>query len=131
MEAFRDRTLDIRNELLARYLADHHDHWTAFLGAVDLVPPSRLAETHSRLRGLAPRTSALFRFLERTGRASNSAIAAVRAPRPKPPIPKPLTEDEALDVLDAAADRFGSRFVSGAERARVWVNGDPVPPPVW
>jgi type VI secretion system protein ImpL len=65
-EAFRDRTLDIRNELLARYLADHHDHWTAFLGAVDLVPPSRLAETHSRLRGLAPRTSALFRFLERT-----------------------------------------------------------------
>ncbi|MBD3220185.1 type VI secretion system membrane subunit TssM [bacterium] len=64
-EAFRDRTLDIRNELLARYLADHHDRWTTFLGSVDLVPPARLAETHSRLRGLAPRTSALFRFLER------------------------------------------------------------------
>ena len=64
-EAFRERTLDIRSELLAKYLAEHHRRWVTFLGAVDLVPPVRLAETHTRLRGLASRTSALFQFLER------------------------------------------------------------------
>ena len=65
-EAFRDRSLDIRSELLNKYLGEHHRRWVAFLGAVDLVPPVSLGETHSRLRGLASRTSALFRFLERT-----------------------------------------------------------------
>lgn len=64
-EAFRDRTLDIRSELLANYLGEHHRRWTAFLGAVDLVPPVSLGETHTRLRSLALRNSALFRFLER------------------------------------------------------------------
>lgn len=64
-EAFRDRTLDIRSELLAKYLGEHHERWVAFLGAVDLMPPVSLGDTHTRLRGLAPRNSAIFRFLER------------------------------------------------------------------
>jgi type VI secretion system protein ImpL len=63
-EAFSDRTMDIRSELLAKYLGEHHRRWVAFLGAVDLVPSVRLGETHTRLRSLADRNSALFRFLE-------------------------------------------------------------------
>lgn len=64
-EVFRERTADIRNELITRYLADHHREWTTFLANVDLMPPARLEETLNRMRGLAPRTSALHRFLER------------------------------------------------------------------
>lgn len=75
-EAFRERTLDIRSELLARYLGEHHRRWVAFLGAVDLAPSVRLGETHTRLRTLAARTSALFRFLERVRDTSDLSGAA-------------------------------------------------------
>jgi integrase/recombinase XerC len=43
-----------------------------------------------------------FRFLERSGRGANVAIAAVRPPRAKPPLPKALTEADAFDLIDAA-----------------------------
>ena len=41
-------------------------------------------------------------FLDRTGRVRNAAIGAVRTPKPRPPIPKPLSEVEALEVIEAA-----------------------------
>jgi len=62
------------------------------------IAQSSLARAMSTLRNF-------FRFLDRTGRVANAAIQAVRAPRPKPPIPKALAPDEALDVI-AAADRL-------------------------
>lgn len=43
-----------------------------------------------------------FRFLDRAGLVSNATLSAVRAPRPKPPIPKPIAAAEALDLIDAA-----------------------------
>ena len=64
--------------------------------AADGIAHSSLARTMSTLRSF-------FRFLDRTGRASNATLGAVRAPRPKPPIPKPLTANDALDLIGAAA----------------------------
>jgi integrase/recombinase XerC len=64
--------------------------------AGDGIAHSSLARTMSTLRNF-------FRFLDRTGRVSNATLSAVRAPRPKPPIPKPLAADDALDLIDAAA----------------------------
>ncbi len=32
------------------------------------------------------------------------------------------------DLLEAARARHGDRFAAVLDRARVWVNGDPVPP---
>jgi integrase/recombinase XerC len=43
-----------------------------------------------------------FRFLDRANLVHNAAIGAVKTPRPRPPLPKPLAADEALDVLAQA-----------------------------
>ncbi len=59
------------------------------------IAPSSLARAMSTLRNF-------FRFLDRTGRVANAAIQVVRAPRPKPPIPRALAPDEALDIIAAA-----------------------------
>jgi type VI secretion system protein ImpL len=64
-EAFRDRTMDIRSELLGKYLTEHRQRWVAFLSTVDVASPLRPAEVHATLQRLAPRNSRLFRFLER------------------------------------------------------------------
>ena len=61
----------------------------------DGISHSSIARALSTLRNF-------FRFLDRTGRASNATLSAVRAPRPKPPIPKPLAATEALDLIEAA-----------------------------
>ncbi len=57
---------------------------------------SSLARAMSTLRNF-------FRFLEKSGRASNATIKAVRAPRPKAPIPKPVSATDAFDIIGAAA----------------------------
>lgn len=44
-----------------------------------------------------------FRHLERTGRATNAAIHAVRTPKLPHAVPKPLTVGEAKEALDIAA----------------------------
>ena len=46
----------------------------------------------------------LFRVLDRNGHATNSAIGAVRTPKPPRSVPKPLAADEALDLLRAAGE---------------------------
>ncbi len=45
-----------------------------------------------------------FRFLERTGRARNEAIGAVRAPRLPHTVPKPLAAADALAAIARAGD---------------------------
>ena len=57
---------------------------------------SSLARAMSTLRNF-------FRFLEKSGLASNATIKAVRAPRPKAPIPKPVSATDAFDIIGAAA----------------------------
>ena len=57
---------------------------------------SSLARAMSTLRNF-------FRFLEKSGLASNATIKAVRAPRPKAPIPKPVSAVDAFDIIGAAA----------------------------
>ncbi len=46
----------------------------------------------------------LFRYLERTGRAVNPALASVRTPRTGRGIPKALSETDAVDLLRRAAE---------------------------
>jgi len=56
----------------------------------------------SNARGLSTLRS-FFRFLERRGLARNAALILVRSPKPAKPVPKALTEDEALKLLDSVA----------------------------
>ncbi len=58
-----------------------------------------------------------FRFLQRSGKAHNSAIAAVRTPRPKPPIPKPLSEIEVIEVLAAIGEMSPTPWVGMRDQA--------------
>ena len=43
-----------------------------------------------------------FRFLDRAGMVSNATLNAVRSPRPKAPIPKPIAAADAMDLIEAA-----------------------------
>jgi integrase/recombinase XerC len=62
----------------------------------DGIGHSSLGRAMSTLRNF-------FGFLDRTGRAHCAAIGTVRTPKPRPPIPKPLSEMEAMDVIGAVA----------------------------
>ncbi len=57
---------------------------------------SSLARCMSTLRNF-------FRFLEKSGLVSNATIKAVRAPKPKAPIPKPVGAEDAIDIIRTAA----------------------------
>lgn len=57
---------------------------------------SSLARCMSTLRNF-------FRYMEKSGLVSNATIKAVRAPRPKAPIPKPVGADDAIDIIRLAA----------------------------
>ncbi len=61
------------------------------------ISHSSLARAMSTLRNF-------FRFLDRNGLVHNAAIGTVRTPKPRPPLPRPLSEDEALDVINAAGE---------------------------
>ena len=74
------------------------------------IAHSSIARAMSTLRNF-------FRFLDRTGRVNNATINAVRAPRPKAPIPKPLAEAEALDVLEAAASLSETPWIAARDLA--------------
>ncbi len=67
--------------------------------------------SHSSLARAMSTLRSFFRFLDRNGLLHNAAIAAVRTPRPPPPLPRPLSEDEALDVINAA----------GATNRKTWL----------
>ena len=55
-----------------------------------------------------------FRYLDRAGKGSNGAIGTVRTPKLPATVPRPVTEDDALALIDAApsharADWIGKR----------------------
>ncbi len=58
-----------------------------------------------------------FRFLERTGRAGNQAIGAVRTPRLPQSVPKPLAEDEAIAVIDSAVTGHPTPWIARRDHA--------------
>lgn len=58
---------------------------------------SSLARAMSSLRGF-------FKWLERSERLSNPAVATVRTPRPPRNVPRPLAEDEAVEALSTVAE---------------------------
>ncbi|MGP1397524.1 MAG: tyrosine recombinase XerC [Inquilinaceae bacterium] len=64
----------------------------------------------SRSRGLSGVRS-FFRFLDRDGVLYNPALDQVRHPRLPRGLPKPLTPDEALDVVGASGAADGSGWV--------------------
>lgn len=53
-----------------------------------------------------------FRFLDRTGRGSNATIKAVRSPKPKPPLPKPISVEDSLDVIKAVSQLSDTPWIS-------------------
>lgn len=59
-------------------------------------------QSASVARGLST-VRGFFRFLERTGRAKNAAIAGVRSPKLPRSVPKPLSIEAAQDVLAETA----------------------------
>jgi integrase/recombinase XerC len=58
-------------------------------------------ERSSTARALSAVRS-LFRHLDRAGLVHNAALGAVKTPKQKQTVPKPLAEREALDLLDSA-----------------------------
>ena len=107
-------TLDAYSRDLAAFLGFLRDHFGELAGLATLAGLSA-ADFRSYLarRALsgAARTSvargfsalrSFFRFLDRTGRAQNTAIASVRTPRLPQPVPRPVASDEAAELLRAA-----------------------------
>ena len=71
---------------------------------------SSTARTLSTLRGF-------FRFLERRGLASNSAIYAMRTPKVKKLVPRPLSKDDAVLILDFIENRAKELWVGKRDKA--------------
>jgi integrase/recombinase XerC len=84
------------------------------LGAIDgLRPPdfraflARRAQQHAERSSLARWLSVMrgfVRFLHRRGLASTGALAALRSPRPRARVPKPLTVNDAIAAVDVVGD---------------------------
>jgi integrase/recombinase XerC len=74
------------------------------------IAQSSLARSMSTLRNF-------FRFLDKTGRASNATINAVRAPRPAPPVPKAIAAAEAIDLIDAAGSLSDTPWIAKRDAA--------------
>ena len=112
-------TLDAYSRDLAAFLDFLTDHLggppdLAALGALTAAD-FRSYLAHRMKQGLSHASSAraistlrnFFRFLDRNGLAHNAAIAVMRTPKQPAPVPRPLSEDEALDVIVAAGDDAG------------------------
>lgn len=94
--------------LAALQPADFRAWLAARLGAG--LSRSSLARAMSSLRNL-------FRFLDRTGRVHNQALAAIKAPKPPKSVPKPLNADDALALLRRAAEAAPEPWVGARDVA--------------
>jgi len=69
------------------------------------ISHSSIARSMSTLRNF-------FRFLDRTGRVSNATIKAVRSPKPKPPLPKPISIEDSFEVIKAVSKLSDTAWIS-------------------
>lgn len=92
----------------------------------DLRPADFRAWLSARLNDGLSRTSItralsalrnLFRFLDRTGRVHNAALAAVKAPRPPRSVPKPLSATDAIDMIRLAAENAPEPWMGARDAA--------------
>ncbi|MBB43519.1 MAG: recombinase XerC [Rhodospirillaceae bacterium] len=74
------------------------------------IAHSTLARSMSTIRNF-------FRFLEVTDRGKNKILESVKSPRLKPPIPKPLGEDETFELLKAAKKLSGTPWIAARDFA--------------
>ncbi|MDR3516973.1 MAG: tyrosine recombinase XerC [Azospirillaceae bacterium] len=70
----------------------------------------------SRARELSSVRS-LFRWLDRSGRLHNPAVTLVRSPKLPRPMPRPLTEQDAIGLLDTAAELQDSPWIAKRDGA--------------
>ncbi len=70
----------------------------------------------SRARALAAVRN-LFRWLDRSGRLHNTAIATLSTPKAKRPVPRPLTEKDAASLLDMAGSEPDAPWIGKRDRA--------------
>ena len=101
---------------LAAFLDFATDHLGAPPGLDDLarlsVADFRSWLAHRAGRGLDRSSTAramsvvrsFFRFLDRTGRAKNPALGAVRTPKVARPVPRALAAEDAIELVDAAGE---------------------------
>ncbi len=94
---------------LARLEAQDFRSWLA-RRAADGLARSSTARAMSTVRSF-------FRHLDRTGRVSNPAVAAVRAPRSPSPVPRALTADDALDLVAAAGEEHAAPWIAARDSA--------------
>tara|TARA_B100000686_G_C16744689_1_gene948718 strand:+ start:578 stop:1534 length:957 start_codon:yes stop_codon:yes gene_type:complete len=76
----------------------------------DGLSRSSVARAVSSLRNL-------FRFLDFHGHITNQSLAVIKTPSPSKPIPKPLTEIEALELLRHATDFSSNPWVKARDTA--------------
>ena len=115
---------DIRDFL--RFLAEHHGGALepAGLGALQLADFRAFlaARRHRGVcgRSLARTLSALrnfFRFLERSEGIRCDALSAVQSPRVPRRVPRPLSEDAAVDVLEGVAESGAADWIGARDAA--------------
>lgn len=122
-------TLDAYSRDLALFMGFLAGHLGGLPGLADLAAlkpgdfraflAARAKEgaAHSSQARLMSTLRNFFRFLERTGRNTNTAFRAVRPPRPAPPLPKPLTAADASELMDAAAALPAKRWIAKRDAA--------------
>ena len=100
-------------EQFTRFLAEHFGYRIGLKDLERLKAADVRGYLAKRLgQGLAPQSSAralaslrsFFRHLRKSGRVEISALDLVRTPKAPRPLPRPLTEVDALDLVEKAGD---------------------------
>jgi integrase/recombinase XerC len=111
-----------RRDLLAffGFLAGHLGGTIDLIGLTALTPVDFRAflamrsdfgyERSSNARSMAT-IRGFFRFLERCGLAKGAGVVAIRSPRLKRSLPKPLSEDDAVQAMRSVADLSDEAWV--------------------
>ncbi len=108
------------------FLTEHLGEPPDLAALAALRPSDFRAYLAMRLEGGAARTSSaralsvlrgFMRFLERSGRARNHGIAAVRGPRLPRSLPKALSEEEAADLVSGVSELADEPWVAARDTA--------------
>lgn len=108
------------------YLAEHLGHLPGLADFQGLATSDFRGYLARRANQGVSRTStaralsslrSFFRFLEARGLASNAAIKSVKTPKLPASVPKPLSEAEALEALEAVFDTHEEPWLAARDRA--------------